>query len=156
MTIHAKQSQSKGNKHPGGMAVTAKEFLNQAYRLNELIDSDVEELERLCDLATRISGSNFGERVQSSRNPDPPFVRYLDDIMEMEQKIHRELCELVVLKKKITESLEKVGNREERLLLTYRYLDNRTWEQIASMLSVSDRTVHRIHASALRNFSVPD
>lgn len=136
--------------------MTAKEFLNQAYRLNELIDSDVEELERLCDLATRISGSNFGERVQSSRNPDPPFVRYLDDIMEMEQKIHRELCELVVLKKKITESLEKVGNREERLLLTYRYLDNRTWEQIASMLSVSDRTVHRIHASALRNFSVPD
>ncbi len=138
------------------MAGTAKEFLNQAYRLNELIDSDVEELERLRDLATRISGPNFGERVQTSRNPDPPFVRYLDDIMDMEQKIHRELCELVVLKKKITESLEKVENREERLLLTYRYLDNRTWEQIASMLSVSDRTVHRIHASALRNISVPD
>ena len=138
------------------MAVTAKEFLNQAYRLNELIDSDVEELERLRDLATRISGPNFGERVQTSRNPDPPFVRYLDDIMDMEQKIHRELCELVVLKKKITESLEKAENREERLLLTYRYLDNRTWEQIASMLSVSDRTVHRIHASALRNISVPD
>ena len=76
--------------------------------------------------------------------------------MDMEQKIHRELCELVVLKKKITESLEKVENREERLLLTYRYLDNHTWEQIASMLSVSDRTVHRIRASALRNFSVPD
>lgn len=122
--------------------MTAKEFLNQAYRLNELIDSDVEELERLLNLATRISGPNFGERVQTSRNPDPPFVRYLDDIVDMEQKI--------------TESLEKVENREERLLLTYRYLDNRTWEQIASMLSVSDRTVHRIHASALRNFSVPD
>lgn len=136
--------------------MTAKEFLNQAYRLNELIDSDLEELERLRDLATRISGPNFGERVQTSRNPDPPFVRYLDDIMDMEQKIHRELCELVVLKKMITESLEKVENREERLLLTYRYLDNRTWEQIASMLSVSDRTVHRIHASALRNISVPD
>lgn len=136
--------------------MTAKEFLNQAYRLNELIDSDVEELERLRDLAARISGPNFGERVQTSRNPDPPFVHYLDDIMDMEQKIHRELCELVVLKKKITESLEKVENREERLLLTYRYLDNRTWEQIASRLSVSDRTVHRIHASALRNFSVPN
>lgn len=122
--------------------MTAKEFLNQAYRLNELIDSDVEELERLLNLATRISVPNFGERVQTSRNPDPPFVRYLDDIVDMEQKI--------------TESLEKVENREERLLLTYRYLDNRTWEQIASMLSVSDRTVHRIHASALRNFSVPD
>ena len=80
--------------------MTAKEFLNQAYRLNELIDSDVEELERLRDLATRISGPNFGERVQTSRNPDPPFVRYLDDIMDMEQKIHRELCDLVILKRR--------------------------------------------------------
>ena len=135
--------------------MTAKEFLNQAYRLNELIDSDAEELERLRSLATRISGSNYGVRVQTSGNPEPQFVRYLDDIIEMEQKVHRELCELVVLKKKITDSLEKVDNRDERLLLTYRYLNNHTWEQIASMLSVSDRTVQRIHASALKNFQVP-
>ena len=91
--------------------MTAKEYLMQAYRLNELIDSDVEELEHLRDLAGRISSPNFDERVQSSKNYDPPFVKYLSDIMEMEQKIHQELCQLVVLKKQISESLEKVEDR---------------------------------------------
>lgn len=135
--------------------MTAKEYLMQAYRLNELIDSDTEELEHLRELAGRISGSNFGERVQCSRNTEPPFVKYLGDIIEMEQKIHKELCQLVVLKKQVSGSIEKVGDREERLLLTYRYLNNCTWEEIAEKLHVSNRTVHRIHASALKNFSVP-
>ena len=136
--------------------MTAKEYLQQAYRLNELIDSDVHELERLRDLAGRISSPNFGERVQSSRNLDAPFVKYLGDIMEMEEKIQKELCRLVVLKKQILAALESVTDREERLLLTYRYLNNESWEQIAEGLSVSMSTVHRIHASALRNFPVPN
>ena len=136
--------------------MTAKEYLMQAYRLNELIDSDVEELEHLRELAGRISGSGFGERVQTTRNIDPPYVKYLGDIMEMEQKIHCELCRLVVLKKQISGSLEKVRDREERLLLTFRYLNNFSWQEISDRLSVSMRTVHRIHASALQHFSVPD
>ena len=136
--------------------MTAKEYLMQAYRLNELIDSDTEELEHLRELAGRISGSNFGERVQCSRNTKPPFVKYLGDIIEMEQRIHEELCQLVVFKKQVSGSIEKVSDREERLLLTYRYLNNCTWEEIAEKLHVSNRTVHRIHASALKNFSMPD
>ena len=136
--------------------MTAKEYLQQAYRLNELIDSDVHELERLRDLAGRISSPNFGERVQCSRNLDAPFVKYLGDIMEMEEKIQKELCRLVVLKKQILAAMESVSDREERLLLTYRYLNNESWEQIAVDLSVSMSTVHRIHASALRNFPVPN
>ena len=36
--------------------MTAKEYLMQAYRLNELIDSDTEELEHLRELSGRISG----------------------------------------------------------------------------------------------------
>lgn len=136
--------------------MTAKEYLKQAYRLNELIDSDSRELERLRDLAGRISGSNFGERVQTSRNPDPSFVKYLGDIDEMERRIHKELCDLVALKNNILTAINKMTDRDERLLLTYRYLNNLSWDDIAYRLHVSSRTVHRIHASALQNFSVPN
>lgn len=83
-------------------------------------------------------------------------MRYLGDIIEMENRIQKELCELVVLKNKIFSSLEKMENRDERLLLTYRYLDQASWEEIAGYLSVSMRTVHRIHSSALQNFLVPE
>ena len=136
--------------------MTAKEYLMQAYRLNELIDSDIEELEHLRSLANRISSPNFGDRIQCTKTTDAPFVKYLDDIIDMEHKLHKELCELVVLKKHISESLEKVVNREERLILTFRYVNNYTWEDISARLHVSKRTVHRIHESALQNFSVPN
>ena len=129
--------------------------MRQAYRLNELIDSDAEELERLRDLSFKIAGGNYGERVISSGRKEPSFVRYIDEIDEMEQKIHVELCELVLLKRNITQAINRMENREERLVLTYRYLSNKTWEQISSILSVSIRTVHRIHQSALNHFSVP-
>ena len=135
--------------------MTSKEYLRQAYRLNELIDSDAEELERLRDLSFKIAGGNYGERLISSGRKEPSFVRYIDEIDEMEQKIHVELCELVLLKRNITQAINRMENREERLVLTYRYLSNKTWEQISSILSVSIRTVHRIHQSALNHFSVP-
>ena len=135
--------------------MTSKEYLRQAYRLNELIDSDAEELERLRDLSFKIAGGNYGERVISSGRKEPSFVRYIDEIDEMKQKIHAELCELVLLKRNITQAINRMENREERLVLTYRYLSNKTWEQISSILSVSIRTVHRIHQSALTHFSVP-
>ena len=135
--------------------MTSKEYLRQAYRLNELIDSDAEELERLRDLSFKIAGGNYGERVISSGRKEPSFVRYIDEIDEMEQKIHVELCELVLLKRNITQAINRMENREERLVLSYRYLSNKTWEQISSILSVSIRTVHRIHQSALNHFSVP-
>ena len=50
----------------------------------------------------------------------------------------------------------KVSNVDERLLLRYRYLDNHSWEEIGVLLNASVRTVHRIHSSALQNFSVPE
>ena len=134
--------------------MTSKEYLRQAYRLDQIINSDIEEAARLRDLSFKIAGGNYGERVISSGRKEPSFVRYIDEIDEMKQKIHAELCELVLLKRNITQAINRMENREERLVLTYRYLSNKTWEQISSILSVSIRTVHRIHHSALNHFSV--
>ena len=45
--------------------MTAKEYLRQAYRLNERINSHIEELENLRDLSTRIQGVSYGEGICS-------------------------------------------------------------------------------------------
>ena len=45
---------------------------------------------------------------------------------------------------------------EKIMLLKYRYLDGMEWIDISQALAVSYRTVHRIHASALKNFEVPE
>ena len=52
--------------------------------------------------------------------------------------------------------LDTLDDREEHLLLRYRYLEGYSWEKISVLMSVSLRTVHRIHASALQKFPAPD
>ena len=60
--------------------MTAKEYLRQAYRLNERINSHIEELENLRDLSTRIQGVSYGEHIPSPNRTVlsvmPPCCQY--------------------------------------------------------------------------------
>ena len=61
--------------------MTAKEYLSQAYRLDQRIDSNISEITRLREMACGISSPSWEEKVQTSRNTDAPFVRCLEKIM---------------------------------------------------------------------------
>lgn len=136
--------------------MTAKEYLRQAYRLNELIDSRITELERLRDYSTRLTSCSFeGERVSKSRSAEAPFAKIIDKIVDLEKVINRDIDRYVDLKTEVNAAIDRVSNVDERLLLRYRYLNNYSWDDIAQLLNVSGRTIHRIHSSALYNFSVP-
>ena len=131
--------------------MTAKEYLRQAYRLNERINSHIEELENLRDLSTRIQGVSYGEHIPSPNRPtDAPFTKVLFKIMDYQEKINHEIDTLVDLKAEMEDAIEKLSNVDERLL------DTHSWEEIGVLLNASVRTVHRIHSSALQNFSVPE
>lgn len=136
--------------------MTAKEYLRQAYRLNELIDSRIMELERLRDYSTRLTSCSFeGERISKSRSTEAPFAKIIEKILDLEKVINRDIDRHVDLKTEMNAAIDRVSNVDERLLLRYRYLNNYNWDEIAQLLNVSGRTVHRIHSSALYNFSVP-
>ena len=136
--------------------MTAKEYLRQAYRLNELIDSRIMELERLRDYSTRLTSCNFEDvRVSKSRSTEAPFARVIGKIIDLEKVINYDIDRFVDLKTEMNTAIDRVSNVDERLLLRYRYLNNYSWDDIAQLLNVSGRTVHRIHSSALYNFSVP-
>lgn len=136
--------------------MTAKEYLSQAYRLDQRINSNIEEISRLREMATSISSPSWGEKVQSTRNTDAPFVRCLEKIMDLESVINEEIDALVELKKEIRTVIEAVQNTDERLVLRYRYIHNCTWEQIGNELNADARTVRRWHGEALQNVKLPE
>lgn len=133
----------------------AKEFLRQAYRLNELINSDLEELQNLRELSRSVSSPVFEEKISGTRNTDPPFVRYVGKIIDLEKQIQQEVDRLVKLKSDIREAINQMQNVDEKLLLRYRYINFLNWEEICVNLNVSIRTVHRLHSSALQHLKVP-
>ena len=137
--------------------MTAKEYLKQAYLLDKQIQVEVKELEQLRDMRDTIQGYSYGERIGSNpnRNLEAPFIKTIEKIWEYEQKIDAKINRLVDLRAEINAAIESMEVAEERLL-KYRYLKNESWEDIACELNVSYRTIHRIHASALGNFVVPE
>lgn len=135
--------------------MTAKEFLNQAYRLNELINSDLEELQNLRDLSRSVSSPVLDEKVSRTKSTDPPFEKYVIRIIDLEQQIQHEVERLIKLKSDIREAINQMENVDEKLLLRYRYINFLNWEEICVNLNVSMRTVHRLHSSALQHLKVP-
>lgn len=137
--------------------MTAKEYLNQARHLDALINCRLREIDYWRDLSSSVSGTRFDGMPHSPNRPtEAPFVRCLDKIDEIQRSVEEKITYLVRLKEEINTAIDKLENRDEQLVLRYRYLDDCTWEEISRMLNVSLRTVHRIHGSALQNFSVPD
>lgn len=136
--------------------MTAKEYLSQAYRLDQRINSNIEEISRLREMATSISSPSWGEKVQGTRSTEAPFVHCLEKIMDLEIIINKEIDTLIGLKKEIRTVIEAVQNTDERLVLRYRYIHNCTWEQIGNELNADARTVRRWHGEALLNVKVPE
>ena len=135
--------------------MSAKEYLNQAYRLNELVNSHLAEIDDLRALSSSISSSNFGERVDHSRSSDPPFVRCITKLIDMERELTSEIDRLIAMKGEINDAINRLTSTDEKMLLRYRYINNYSWEKIGILMNVSYRTVHRIHSTALQNFIVP-
>ena len=136
--------------------MTPKEYLKQAYRLDHRINSDIAELGRLREMSTSISSPSLGEKVQTNRNTDAPFVKCLERIYSLEEKINEEIDLLVNLKEEIRSVIDMVSNTDERMVLRYRYIHNYTWEQIGDVLGADSRTVRRWHGPALGHVTLPE
>ena len=137
--------------------MTAKEYLNQVRHLEALINCRLREIDYWKDLSSSVSGMRFdGMPHRTNRPTEAPFVRYLEKIEEIQRSVEEKVAQLISLRDEINARIDMLENHEEQALIRYRYIDGCTWEEIGHMLSVSLRTVHRIHGSALQNFSVPD
>ncbi len=75
-------------------------------------------------------------------------------IADMEEAINADIDKLIDLKQKIERVIESVPDDKERLLLKYRYLDGRTFEEIAVQMHYSWRQIHRLHSRALTNIKM--
>ena len=136
--------------------MTNKEYLRQAYRLDQKINSDIEEVARLREMAGNISSPVLGDKVQTSRNRDGLFVRNMEKIILLEEKINREIDALVDLKSQMRDVIAAVQDTDERMVLRYRYIHNLTWEQIGNELNADKSTIRRWHGSALAHVVLPE
>ena len=136
--------------------MTVKEYLRQAYLLDQRIKSDTMEYEELRMMSQTISSPGFEEHYNATKNTDAPYVRTLTKMMEMEDKLMEEVSQLLALKEQIREVVSQIDNVEYQMVLKLRYIHNMTWSAIAEELLADIRTVQRWHDKAVARVKLPE
>ena len=136
--------------------MTAKEYLSQGYRLEQIIKLIKMDIEYWQDLASSVSSPGFEEHFNATRNTDAPFVKQIYKMMEYQDLLTEKLELHMNLKREMQKAIEEMSNQDERLVLEFRYIKNLTWPRIADLMYVDDSTVRRWHNKALNHFVVPE
>ena len=130
----------------------AREYLQQVYRLNELINSNLAELEELRALATSITPGDISQDKVQSNPQNDKTGNIVAKIVDLKATVNNEIDEYVDIKKEVRTKIMFVPDNTERLILKYRYLQFLTWEQIAVKLNYTFQWVHVLHKRALKSF----
>ena len=129
--------------------MTAMEYLNQAYMLDQQIQSKLQQISSLRALSGVMRSFVGSEPVAHTRN-----VTALEDtvikIMEEERELNEEIDRLVDLKREIKETIAEVKELNYRLVLEKRHLCFQSWERIGREMGHTDRWAQIKHQDALR------
>lgn len=131
----------------------AKEYLSQAYRIDQRINSKLEQIVSLRELATKATSTLSDTPPSGARNVHS-MEGVIVKMIDLEEEINRDIDTLVDLKRDIMAVIKKINNPEQQTLLELRYLCFKTWEQIAVEMGYSLQHIFRIHDKALKDISV--
>lgn len=132
----------------------AKEYLSQSLRLNQHINSKLEQIQSLRELATKCTSIITG----MPRNPNHGGSTMADALMkivDLETELQNDVNRLVDLKEEIMAVVKAVDNIECQTLLELRYLCFKSWEQIAVDMGYNVRHIYRLHDEALQKVRIP-
>lgn len=136
-----------------GLPVTNKEYLGGAYRIDQRINSKIEQAASLRDLATKATATYSD--TPASGGDIQSMEAVIVKIVDLEQEINADIDALVDFKREIIGAIKSLADPECQMLLELRYLCFRSWAEIAVALGCSMRKVFRLHDKALNKIVQP-
>ena len=133
--------------------MTAKEFLMQAWKIDDRIDERIEERERLLAKLTAGRGSNLSGMPRGGRYD---WTDAVSRVIEADRAIAAEITKLCEVKRLVNDAIEAVEDSRRRRVLELRYRNYLRWEQIADVMGYDVRHVTRLHGEALLDVVVPE
>ena len=134
--------------------MTAKEYLSQAFHIDQRISSKLSQVMRLREAATSCTAT-----LSDMPRPDSPSRQQMADtickIVDLEREINEDIDRLVDLKAEARRAINTVSDPDQQLILELRYLCYKPWNEIMTELGYSEPTIYRLHGEALKKICVP-
>ena len=128
--------------------MSAKEYLIKAYRIDQRINSKLEQIVSLRELATKAT-STLSDMPHSPSKSKGSMENIIVKMVDLENEINVDIDTLVDLKRDIVKVIKQIQNPEYQTLLELRYLSFISWEQIAVDMRYDLRYLYKIHGRAL-------
>lgn len=135
--------------------MTAQDYLAQAYRLENSINSKLTQVTALNELATR-AGIVLNGMPRSPNHATSIMADAIAKLVDLQAEINRDIDELIDLKREITDVIKRVDNSDHQTLLERRYLCFETWPEIAAAMGYTVRHLYRMHDEALESIMLSE
>jgi predicted DNA-binding protein (UPF0251 family) len=132
--------------------MNAKEYLQQAQKIDRIVKSKLAQIERLESLAT--SATQVLDPTGSHASADPTKGSKLENmvisIVDLKEQAQKQAAKLMEIRKEIMETLNKVSNLSVQFILEERYLLYRSWDSIAEETGFSKSYLFHMHSTGLQ------
>lgn len=133
--------------------MNTKEYLKQAFYLDKNINSKLEQVEKLNELATKAT-STLSDMPKSSNRGESRLEEIIVKIIDLQEEINKDIDALIDLKREIAWTINNVKDKEMRSILEKRYLCFDSWEKIAVDMNYSTQHIFRLHNKALKSIVI--
>ena len=134
--------------------MSTKDYLSQAYRIDQRINSKLAQVMCLRDLLSKATGTLSGAPKAATPNPHS-MEDTIAKMVDLENEINEDIDALVDLKAEIMRRIKRVENTEYQTILELRYLCFKRWEEIAVETNFSVQHLYRLHEKAVNCVKIP-
>lgn len=127
------------------ISTTAKQYLNRVRRIDKEITALLRLVQQTRESLESITQNYDSDGAQTTANP-----HRFDRLVELEALVDSKIDEQIALKSEILETITRLKDRRQRLVLIEYYLEMKTWEQVAVDLNYSYMHITRLHGYALK------
>ncbi len=128
--------------------MTPKEYLQQYRDAVRKVSAAQDHLDELRAMATRIT-PNYGAEGGGTHQTGDKLGEAVARIIEAESRVSDELELLEATEREVIRTINDVQDGTLSTLLYERYINGKTWEQIAVCMNYSYRQITRMHGAAL-------
>lgn len=127
----------------------AKRYLQQIRLYDSCINAKLEERSRLKAMVTKITPTMKQDAVSGGGNQDK-MAETVAKLIDLEAEIDRAVDRYVDARNAVTGTIDKVTDARLHKVLSKRYVEFKTWEQIACEMGKSYQWVCKLHGIALQ------
>lgn len=120
-----------------------------AIRAEKAIEDEIKQL-RLDKMCPSIVIDDMPRGVGGHSDLSDYIVK-VDELLEV---LRMSMEERIELRREIIRKVESMSNETEKLVLRLRYIQMKTWEELAAQIGYSWQHVHKIHGKALQHFEM--